>query len=210
MPVFTKSGKLSAKISARCTVKRAYKIEQVARLTAEGFKDDAIALVLGCTKVYVSMLRRTPEYLSVEATVRTGLIARADRHLFMTEDAQRATLEEMVPEALEVIKFRLLDRSNPRLQFEAAKELLDREGTHAKVSKTEIKSKVEYDFSKHDKEIDDDLLSLLQGNNSKTAISEDNIEDFINTKLNPEEQELLHKAVEDIRLEDLKTSKTVN
>lgn len=208
MAVFTKSGNLSSKVSARCTVKRAYKIEQIARLTAEGFKDDAIAIVMGITKQYVSMIRRTPEYIAIDATIKTGIIARADRHLFATEDAQRAMLEEMLPEALEVIRQRVLDKTNPRLQFEAAKEWLDREGTHAKVSKTEVKQKHEFDFTKHDKELEDDLLSQLQKGNP--SILEEHIGDFTNTTLNVEEQEKLHAAVEAIRLEDLKTSKTVN
>lgn len=207
MPVYTKSGKISAKIAARMTVKRAMKIEKIVRLTNEGFKDDAIALMMGITITYVSMLRRTPEYLAIDAQVRTGVIARYDRHLLETIDAQQEELKEMLPESLNVLRTILFDRSNPRLRLEAAKEIMDREGSLAKVSKTEIKTRHEYDFDQHEKDIEADILSAMQSSN---PVTDQDITDFVKSDLDAEGQEKLHAAIEATRLEDLKTSSSIN
>jgi hypothetical protein len=195
----------TAKINGRHTWRRRLKIERVCRLTGAGYTDAQIALAMGITVVYVSMLRRTPEYVAIQSGVMTGVIADYDRLLQEDTEVQVETLKTMVPDAMLALRDSLYDRSNPKLRFEAAKEVLDREGSLAKISKTEIKKKVEFDFKEKDG-VDEDLVLMFQ--NAKNIDSKDSLDDFVNSAIDPEIQQKLHAALD---LEDLPVdSKSIN
>lgn len=139
------------------------------------------------------MLRRTPEYIAIRAEVNTGVISTEDQHLREDIANVREELREMVPAALLALRDTLLDKSNPKLRFEAAKEMLDREGTLAKVSRSEIKLKDEVDHSKHDAIALDLLAALQQSTNMDVT---DSIEDFVSTAVNADAQEKLHASLD--------------
>jgi len=200
--VLTAKGNLSTKVNPGRTYKRRLKIERIVRLTAAGYTDDEIAIALRIHKAYVSMLRRTPEYIAIRTEVHTGIISEEDR--FLREDLanMRAELREMVPAALIAIRDTIYDKSNPKLRFEAAKEIMDREGSIIKVSKTEVKLPTVQDFSKHDL-IAEDLLGALQAATS-TAIT-DSLDEFVKTSVDAVAQERLHKNL-DLNTLDVKSA----
>jgi hypothetical protein len=174
------------------TWRRHLKIERIVRLTAAGYPDDMIALAMGITKVYVSMLRRTPEFLAVKQEVETGVISDYNRNLREDIDACGEELRSMLPEALLAVRDTLLDKSNPRLRLDAAKTIMDREGSLAAVSKSEVKTKVTYDFDQHDA-IATDLLAALQSSTGTTVSN--SLDEFINTSIDKDAQEKLHAAL---------------
>lgn len=197
--MLTPSGKTSTKIAPGKTYKRHLKIERVVRLTAAGYTDEEIGFSLRITPVYVSMLRRTPEYIAIRSEVNTGVISEEDRMLREDITNVRAELRDMVPAALLAVRDTLYDKLNPKLRFEAAKEILDREGTVAKVSRSEVRIKDEVDYSKHDA-IATDILAALQA--STRTMLDDSVLEFISTSVDAETQEKLHASLD---LADLDT-----
>src|SRR5271155_4082108 len=179
----TPSGNISSKPNGRHTFRRQLKIEKIARYTVQGYSDDEIALVMGITKVYVSMLRRTPEFLSICTSLTTGVISDLDALTKQDLETKQDDLRALLPDAMLALRDILYDKSNPRLRLEAAKQIMDREGTLAIVSKSEIKKKVEFDFSEHDKNTND-LLSIMQGAAPLSASSA--LDEFINSVEDPD------------------------
>lgn len=189
----TPKGNPSAKVSPGHTYKRRLKIEKIARLTAAGYTDEEIAFTVGIGKVYVSMLRRTPDYIAVLAEVNTGVISNLDATLREDTLNVRAELKGMVPAAILALRDALYDKSNPRLRLEAAKEILDREGSIVKVSKTEVKLEKEIDFAKHDL-VADDIIAALRVSNS-ASITETGVA-FSSTAIDGEVQAKLHAQLD--------------
>lgn len=200
--MLTANGNISTKINPGKTYKRHLKIEKIVRLTAAGYTDEEIAYALRITKVYVSMLRRTPEYIAIRTEVNTGVLSEEDRHLREDINNVRAELRDMVPTALLALRDTIYDKSNPKLRFEAAKEILDREGSVAKVSRSEIKVRDEIDYSKHDS-IATDLLEALQAS-TQTEIDK-SISQFVSTSLDATEQTQIQASLELENL-DVKTA----
>lgn len=173
--------KLSPILSAS---RRAMRMERMARFELAGYTDVEIAMCIGVTRQYVSVLRSTPEYISRRMQLATGVISSVTGN--MEDDIQASTdqLKQMVPGALLALRNAMLDQSNPKLRFEAAKEILDREGTLAKVSKSEIKQKTVFDFNSNDT-IGQDLLAALQHNaaTAQQQLADATLEEdgFVNT-----------------------------
>jgi len=196
----TPLGNISTKKSPGRTWKRAMRLERVARLELTGlYTEDEIAISQGVTKQYINMLKRSPDYIAIRMQVATGVIAQADREMYEEIEENHGIIREMLPEALQVVRDTLLDRSQPALRLKAAQDLLDREGTFAKVSKSEIKVKKDYDYSQHSA-AEDDLLAALQANTNKHATQTIGVEEFSTSPGDPKETEkLLEESLELIK-----------
>ena len=144
----------------RMHLRRRHFVTQIARLTLMGLDDTQIGVALGITKQYVSINRRTPLYLSIWTELTTGVVTNLDANIREQQENFTEEIKAMVPTALLAIQDALYDKKNPRIRFEAAKQVLDREGTTAIVSKSQVTQKHEIDFSKHDATADDLLESL--------------------------------------------------
>lgn len=162
----TPTGNTSTKKAPRFTFKRYMRIERLVRLELSGHTEDEMAFHQGITKVRVSQLKRTPEYISLRTQIASGIVSQADRNMMEDIEANDGLLKDMVPEALLALRDAILDRNNPALRLRAAQDLLDREGTLAKVSKTEVKAKMEYDYNKHES-VSTSLLDALKQTEAK-------------------------------------------
>jgi len=101
----------------------------------------------------------------------------------------------MVPEALLALRDTILDRTNPALRLKAAQDLLDREGSVAKVSKTEVKHKTDYDFNQHDALAGSLLDALKTTESQRGRIEEDlGLDEFAKANLDKDGQASLQKA----------------
>lgn len=155
------------------------KMERIARLELAGYSDVEIGMCIGITKQYVSMLRNTPEFISVRTAVASGVLQQLDVDLDDSIKMSQEQLKASVPNAVQILKNTMLNQSlHPRLRFDAAKEICDREGTFAKISKSEVKETKKFSFDINDS-VADDLLAALQQNTKKEHI--EGSEDFVNT-----------------------------
>lgn len=145
---------------------RYMRMEKIARLELQHYSEADIAFHQGITVVRVNQIKRTPEYIALRLQLATGVVAESDRQMLEDNANIDGLVRQMVPEALLAVRDAILNKNNPALQLKAAQDLLDREGTLAKVSKTEVKTKVTYDFDQHE-DTANSLLAALQANESK-------------------------------------------
>lgn len=212
----TPNGNVSTKKAPGMQWKRYMRMERIARLELSNFTEDEIAFHQGISKVRVNQLKRTPEYISIRLQVATGVISEADRNMMEDLDANHQMVKDMVPEALLAVRDAILDRNNPALRLRAAESLLDREGTLAKISKSEVKAHVEYDYTQHEV-VANSLLDALkqteaQRQNNSLSIDDLGIGEFTKAGLDKESQKNFASALELINNLDLDAEKkpTIN
>ena len=189
------------------------KMERIARLELAGYTDEEIAVTIGITKVYVSMLRRTPAYVAIRIEVASGILSETNRLMLQDQEAMLEQLKQMAPNALLVIRNVLLSPTTPmKLRLDAAREVLDREGTFVKVSKSEIKKTEIYKLDENDL-IANNLLEALRQNAIKSTGSSspdqsNGFDDFTNTDLNKDQKTMIQEGM---NLKEMSSqSKSVN
>lgn len=100
-----------------------------------GIRDQEIAAYIGMSQTSYSLLKKTKVYQQLHLQYLTGVLSEADSEISTTFAHQRQVLARAVPIALENLLRAAQQRVDSKLNFEASKELLDRHGVHAKVSR---------------------------------------------------------------------------
>lgn len=126
--------------------KRLIRIEQAALLTLKGYSNDVIAMHIGVHVQTLVYLRQTPEFKARMVALQTGVLEQHGQQIREDEEYQRQQLKSMVPLALQKLK-ELAMSANQHISYKAAQDILDREGTHAKVSRTAIDVKEQVNLS---------------------------------------------------------------
>lgn len=121
------------------TWKRALKIERIARLSADPalYTNEQIANLLQCDKQTIVYIRQLPEYHAKMIEITSGITSGWDQQLREDSENSKAELKSMLPSAMMVIRNALLSK-NESIRMRAAETVMDREGTHVKVSKTNV------------------------------------------------------------------------
>jgi hypothetical protein len=123
------------------------RIEKAALLSSKGiFSNEQIAAFIGIHPQTLVYLKQTPEFKSRMISLQTGIIEQHDLSVRSDEDFQAQELKGMVPMALQKLKELLLS-GNQHVALKATQDILDREGTHAKVSRTAIDIKDNTDIN---------------------------------------------------------------
>ena len=144
------------------TWKRLVRIEKACRLTISGqFSDTDIARHIGITPAFFSLLKQTPEFKTRMLELRTGVISQHNSDVAEDVDFQRQQMRAMVPQALLKLQEMMLS-SNQAIAFKATQEVLDREGTHAKVSRSSIDFHSDIDHAQTDKTANE-IFAILRG-----------------------------------------------
>lgn len=156
------SGKSTKHPSMRMTWKRALKLEAIARLSADpaGYSVEQIANILGCSTQTVILIRQLPEYHAKMIEIASGVVSAYDRNLRSSVENMREELRSMVPSSMMVIRNALHGRYGAQIQYRAATDVLDREGTNAKVSKSSVSHEVQVPLGV-DPTIAANLMALL-------------------------------------------------
>jgi len=151
-----KSGRLSAKPKTGSTYRSRARMETIARLENVGMTEAATAAMFCISKVRLMQIKKSPEYLMVRMQVTHGIIVDNDARLAQIKDQRKEILTQMLPPALQALANELqrpaLTIAERRHKASIAQDLLDREGTFAKVSRTEIKPVDAFDFERADSE----------------------------------------------------------
>lgn len=169
-PIFnTPSGNTSVKSAPHRNFRRHLRMEKVARLEASGkFSNAEIAQIVGVTVQALWYIKAHPDYLRKRAELATGVISDIETEVRRDQAAILNEIQDSLPSALRVLR-NAVERGavegasvqEIKIGMEAAKEILDRDGTFSKVSKTEIKVKQVPDQAKVEA-TEIDLLSVLQ------------------------------------------------
>lgn len=100
-----------------------------------GMSDAAIAQHLGMSQTSYSILKKTKLYIQFHSQYMTGILAPLDVEIQNTYPDNRKILDSAVPTALENLVHYAAQKVDKKLSFEASKEILDRQGMYAKVSR---------------------------------------------------------------------------
>lgn len=100
-----------------------------------GIHDQEIAAYIGMSSTSYSLLKKTKVWQQLHLQYITGVLSEADSEISTSFEYQRRMLNKAVPMALENLLRAAQQRVDSKLNFEASKELLDRHGVHAKVSR---------------------------------------------------------------------------
>lgn len=126
-----------------------------------GIRDQEIAAYIGMSSTSYSLLKKTKVYQTLHLQYLTGVLSEADSEISTTFEYQRRMLTRAVPMALENLLRAAQQRVDSKLNFEASKELLDRHGVHAKVSRIGLPN-IEQDASTpKDNEVAQEIMSAF-------------------------------------------------
>lgn len=213
----TPAGYTSVKPKAGRYFRRHLRMEHAARLEASGqFSNNEIARLLGVSLPTLHQIKAQPEYLAKRAELTTGVVTDLDSGLRQDAENIRREIQDMLPSALRTLR-NAVQRgaiNNAPIQdikvgMDAAKEIMDREGTFSKVSKSEIKIKEVPNLAMHE-QTETDLLKLLQDAHRQREIDEEggkvskteqtiNLEAFVGSAGDASAQERMKQF---IKLED--------
>jgi hypothetical protein len=137
-----------------------------------GLKDKDIATHIGMSQTSYSLLKKTKIYQQLHTQFLTGVLSVADADIVDNLPLQRRILSHAVPSALENLVALATQRIDKKMQFEASKEILDRHGSFAKVSRIGLPTLEQGVGSERDQEVASELISAL----AKTKKKNDEVE----------------------------------
>jgi hypothetical protein len=184
------------------------RIERAARLTAAGvFTDGEIARQIGITPVTLSVLKQTSEFKTRMIEHQTGIISENDLEIRQSLEYQQEELKEMVPMALQRLKTLMLSK-NDRVALSATQEVLDRQGDHAKVSRSSVTIEDKTDTTAADA-VATDILGILRGQpETKTPNITETMTEFTRGAMDSDSQvTLMADEINKDTLEDIDAAK---
>lgn len=138
--------------------KRKLRMEKCARLEAQGIPDKVIAAMLRLSRGGLATLKRDPAYANIRVAIATGVVAEMDTDLAENREFLKTQLKQMVPTALRGLFDLAVQRTNERVRLEACKQILNRDGLLAEVSKSQVTVE---DARKGASEMDDNIAAEL-------------------------------------------------
>jgi hypothetical protein len=162
----SKKGNLTSRPAQGKLFKLQKRYETIIRLENAGFGTGAIAAMLCISTERVKFYKRTPDYLAARVRITHGIILDHTGSLALIKEQRREILTQMLPTALQAIAEAITRPAGTlaerKLQTSLALEVLDREGTLAKVSRTEVKPVDSFDFEHADR-ASSDVIAALKG-----------------------------------------------
>jgi len=167
----TAKGRLSIKPREGTQLRTELMLERLVRFDlakANGtpILDEDLSRIFGRSVRHLNVIRKKVSYLAKRMELTTGIGLAAGQSVELTIARQKQILKEMLPSALRVVADNLnskpQDALGRRMQTQIALEVLDREGSFPKISRTDSHLKVEHDFGSTDN-ISKDLLEAMEG-----------------------------------------------
>lgn len=142
MPAKTPYG-IGCKPEASTTFKKQRRHELIARMENAALPEPQIAALLSISVPRLRSIKQHPDYLKARMKVTLGLIVDQEASLAQIREQRKEFLIQNLPAALQVIANAVstpaIGLAERKLQLFAAQDLLDREGTFAKISRSEVK-----------------------------------------------------------------------
>lgn len=126
-----------------------------------GIRDQEIATYIGMSSTSYSLLKKTKIWQTLHLQYLTGVLSDADSEVTQSFEYQRKMLSRAVPAALENLLRAATQRMDAKLNFEASKEILDRHGVHAKVSRIGLPNQEQDASTTKDNEVAQEVLQAF-------------------------------------------------
>jgi hypothetical protein len=157
---------LSPNPSKGSSFKKTKRLEYIVRLENAGMPERVIANMLTISVPRLRYLKKSADFLTVRMRITHGIVLDHEASLSQIKEQRREVLKELLPDCLKVIanvvQTPALDFASKKLQVSTALDVLDREGTFAKITRTEVKPVENFDFEKADKE-SDAIVAVVKG-----------------------------------------------
>ncbi len=131
------------------------RLENICRLENAGFTKPQIAAMLVISTNRLSYIMKSPDYLIVRMAITHGVVVDYDAQLSVIKAQRKEMLTQLLPPALQLLANEIqrqpITLAERKHQVALAQDLMDREGTFAKVSRTEIKPVDHFDFEETDR-----------------------------------------------------------
>ena len=161
-----RTGRFSKKTAPGIQYKSQKRYETMVRLEAAGIGESAAAAMLCISVPRLRHLKKNPEYLIARMKITHGIILDHDASLTQIKAQRKEMLTQMLPPALRILANELerpaITLAERKHQAAIMQDLLDREGTFAKVSRTEIKPVDSFDFERYDEQ-SRSIISAIRG-----------------------------------------------
>lgn len=171
----TQTGRLGRRPQEKSIFKLEVLLERLVRFDlakAQGqslLSDPDISRVLGKSVRAINSIRSTVPYLRKRMEITTGISTDADGQVQISISKHKQMLEMGIPDAMRVIldTVRRPIKSTTTLAeskfiVETARDLLDRQGSFPRISRTDAHLKVAHDFKETDG-VSDEILRSLEG-----------------------------------------------
>ena len=153
MPAKTPYG-IGCKPQEGTSFKKQRRHELIARMENASLGEAQIAVLLGISVPRLRSIKQHPDYLAARMKVTLGLIVDQEASLAQIREQRKEFLIQNLPAALQVIANAVhtpaISLADRKLQLFAAQDLLDREGTFAKISRSEVKPVDGFDWASVD------------------------------------------------------------
>jgi hypothetical protein len=149
--------------------RRYMRMEQLARLEATGnYSVLQLAAFFQVTPVTIGLMKAQPEYQRIRDSFVSGVLDTLQDDTRLLFENQLAELKDLVPASLRTLRDTLVRGNSQtasiaerKMAMQAATEVFDREGTFAKVSKSEVHLKDDLNISEQQL-VHDELSFLLE------------------------------------------------
>lgn len=212
----TPRGRLSRKTS-NGFLKTALLMEKLCRLDLAKtagraiFTDQEIARMVCRSVRYLNVLRGKKEYIKKRIELTTGISIDTEQDMEYSIQKHKAYMKMLLPDAMrgiaDIIQSQPIDLAGKKLKLAASLEVLDREGSFPKISRTDAHLKVDHDYANTDA-ASRELLEALGGSPQNTKEEVTYLEaleinkKFSNSKtLMPETQEIAMETLDSMPLE---------
>lgn len=111
---------------------------RASKLEALGLPDAAIASHIGLTPAGLATMKQSDEYKRLQVTSASKVLGKDDEDLAEDTEQLRSIIRESVPVALHTMADLIEQRVDPKLAFQAAESMLDRDGRFMKASRTVV------------------------------------------------------------------------
>ena len=162
----TKNNHLSSKPDPKIIFKDQRRFETMIRLENAGITEAAAAAMLGVSLRRLSYLKKTPEYLAARMKITYGIVLDNAAQLDLIREQRKEMLTQLLPAAFQVLANELQTKATTiaerKHQVDVARDIMDREGSFAKVSRAEIKPVDAFDFERAD-EASRSIINTIRG-----------------------------------------------
>lgn len=158
--------KVGCKPQSGTSFRKQRRHELIARMENAALPEGQIAVLLGISKDRLRTIKQHPDYLKARMAITLGIIVDTDAKLAEIREQRKDMLRQMLPPALQVIANAVntpaLSYAEKKLQVAVAQDILDREGTFAKISRTEVKPVEHFQWETADAEAHQ-VIDVLKG-----------------------------------------------
>jgi hypothetical protein len=142
------------------------RFELMIQLENAGISDHAMSAILCISVNRIRTIKKTVEYLKARMKLTLGIVVDREASIKHIKEQRKEVLVALMPDALQVIanavKRPATTFSEEKFRVSIAQDILDREGSLAKVSRAEIKPVTSFSYEDADAS-SEDVLAAIRG-----------------------------------------------